>query len=112
MRCFVLFSIFIAFSFNGIGQTNAQITSVKLDSIIKADKITKLAVYFQTVDIDAKGKTTPKETFIEFFEEFKLDGHLLVLIDPDKEVRYYNLEKIIHWTIKKRDKILKLYFQI
>lgn len=101
MKHLFSFSIFLI-SLQVCAQSSGEKTAWKLDSIAKADKITKFSVYFQLVD---------KEVFVEYFEEFKFDGHLLILIDPNKEVRYYNLDKLIHWTIKKKDKILKLYFQ-
>ncbi len=103
MRYLILFSLFFI-SLNQNAQAGREKLAWKLDSIIKAEKLTKIAVYFHSA---AGG-----EVFVEYFEEFKFDGALLKLVDPDKEVRYYNLDKVVHWTIKSKDKILKLYFQI
>ena len=110
MRYVILFSLFFI-SLNQNAQSGREKIAWKLDSIIKAEKLTKIGIYFHAVDVKPYDAIA-KEVFVEYFEEFKFDGALLLLIDPNKEVRYYNLDKVIHWTIKSKEKILKLYFQI
>lgn len=85
----------------------AEKIALQLDSIAKAEKITKFSIYYH-----AYTKGGLKEFFVEYFEKFKFNGQFLILIDPDDVSRYYNLNRLVHFTIDKKERILKLYFQV
>lgn len=108
MKKIVIISLLTFFSIFGKAQLlAAEKIAIQLDSIAKAEKITKFSVYYH-----AYTNGGLKEFFIDYFTDFKFNGQLLLLIDPDNVSRYYNLNKLVHFTINKKDHILKLYFQV
>jgi hypothetical protein len=110
-----------------VSQTNkAQLSpgeksALILDSLVKAKKVKYIAVYFHTIKATAVTSgvvsfpsSSVEQFLVSEFEIFQFQGQFIVLTDDRGLVRYFNLEKLIHFMLVKesKDQFLKLYFQI
>jgi len=115
----------LAFLFFISLNTNAQLSAgeklgLKLDSLAKAYDIKLISVYFHVgstkisdMKIQELNKTFVESYLIDEYNNFKFEGQFIIFTDNnDKDVvRYYNLEKLIHFTASK-GKNIRVYFQM
>jgi hypothetical protein len=91
---------------------------LKLQALAKENDIKHISVYFHVsatwlsdLRVDDLNKTSVASHLIDEYADFKFDGQFIVFSDPnDKDIiRYYNLEKLVHFTIVK-GKNIRMYF--
>jgi hypothetical protein len=109
LKNYLLFGTFIFLSICVRSQSllPAEKIAIQMDSIIKADGIKMVSIYFHKNYND-----NILEQIAESSQEFKFIGQFLVLSMSENYPKYYNLNKLLHFTVLKKQQKLQLYFEV
>lgn len=97
----------ISFLLKSQTMTQSEKMIVHLDSIVKADNIKVIGIYAYKNYND-----NIIEQIIESSQTFEFKGQFIVLTDSENFLKYFNIEKLINFTVFKKDKKIRLFFQV
>jgi hypothetical protein len=119
----ILIALFLSFGLHAqtpkLPLTTGERIGLKLDSLAKAYDVKHISVYFHVAStwmsdlrVEDMNKTSVASHLIGEYSEWKFEGPLVIFTDPAEKdaVRYYNLEKMVHFTATK-GKNIRIYFQ-